>query len=128
MISRMLRNNSFGIISDIQDPPLLLCISAQRRSPPRAVCSAPFCLHCTPMTALPDIYHSVVKYVDNTTIIHYITNNDEQSYQEEMNNHAEWCSADNLLLNVSNAKELILKKRRRRNTPLSASVELRWSR
>ena len=81
---------------------------AQPRSPPRAVCSAPFCSHCTPMTAFPDIYYSVVKYVDNTTIIRYVTNTNEHSYQEAMNNHAKWCSEDNLLLNVSKAKKLLV--------------------
>ncbi len=50
---------------------------------------------------------SVVKFADDTTIIGQITNNDETSYRGEINNLAEWCTENNLLLNVSKTKELI---------------------
>ncbi len=42
--------------------------------------------------------NSVVKSMDDTTIIGQITNNDETSYREEINNLAGWCTENNLLL------------------------------
>ena len=43
--------------------------------------------------------NSTVKYADNTTIIGCIIKNGERSYHEEINNFAEWCTENKLLLN-----------------------------
>lgn len=51
-----------------------------------------------------------MKYVDDTTIINGITNNEESSYWEEINNLAEWYTDKNLLLNVNNTKHELEKK------------------
>ncbi len=51
--------------------------------------------------------NSVVKFVDDTTITGQISNNDETSYQEEINNLAEWCTENNLLPNIRKSNELI---------------------
>ena len=67
------------------------------------MCSAPSHSHSTPMNALTN---SIVKYVDDPTIIGRTVNNDEGSYWEEIN-LAEWCTESNLLLTVSKTKELI---------------------
>ncbi len=58
------------------------------------------------MTAIPNIERCVVKFADDTTIIGQITNNDENSYWEEINNLAEWCTENNLLLSINKIKEL----------------------
>ncbi len=39
--------------------------------------------------------------------------NDEFSYREEINHLAEWCTENNLLLNVSKTKELIVDFRKK---------------
>lgn len=72
-------------------PPLLKC---SIHEPPRAVCSAPSCSHCTVMTALPDIKrkHCLV------CITGRIINNDKGSYREEINNRTEQCTNNILLL------------------------------
>ena len=44
--------------------------------------------------------NSFVKYVDNTIMDH-----NDRSDQEEINNLAEWCEDNNLLLNVSTTKD-----------------------
>ncbi len=49
-----------------------------------------------------------VKFADYTTITGWISNNNETTYQEEINNLAERCTENNLLLNVSKTKELII--------------------
>ncbi|ONI45395.1 hypothetical protein AN641_04260 [Candidatus Epulonipiscioides gigas] len=54
-----------------------------------------------------------MKFADDTTIIGQISNNDEFSYREEINHLAEWCTENNLLLNVSKTKELIVDFRKK---------------
>ena len=58
-------------------------------------------------------------------VIGHVMNNDESSYQKEMNNLAECRTENNLLFSFSKTRELIVdfrKKRRQRNTPLSTSM------
>ena len=43
-----------------------------------------------------------------------ITNNDETAYREEVRDLAVWCQDNNLSLNVSKTKELIVDYRKRR--------------
>ncbi len=65
-----------------------------------------------------------MKFADNTTIVGLIMNNDENSYREEISNLAEWCTENNLLLNVSKTKELIIdfrKNKTRTHTPVYIS-------
>ncbi len=73
------------------------------------------------MTAFRHPKNSTVKYVDDTTIIGRIINNDESSYCKEINNLADWCAENKLLLNVSKTKELIIhfrKKEAKTHTPV----------
>ena len=74
----------------------------------------------TPMTALPHI-NSIIKYVDNTTIICCTINSNDTSYQEEINNLAEWCMQNNLPFSVNKTKGLILDfiNRGQRHTSMS---------
>ena len=58
----------------------------------------PYCLHCTHNCA--PRHHLIVKYTDDTTIIGHITNKDKSSYREGINNHADWCTENNQLLNI----------------------------
>ncbi|KAI4901817.1 hypothetical protein NFI96_010212 [Prochilodus magdalenae] len=56
-----------------------------------------------------------------TPIIGNITNDDERPYREEVKLLTEWCAANNLSLNVSKTKELIIDFRKggRTHTPLN---------
>ncbi len=49
-----------------------------------------------------------MKFADDTTIFGWISNN-----WEEINNLAEWCTENNLLLNVNKIKELIIDFRKK---------------
>ncbi len=78
------------------------------------MCSAPllFTLYthdCNPRHG----ENSIVRFADDTTIIGRISSNDEFSYREEINHLAEWCTENNLLLNVSKTKELIVDFRKK---------------
>ena len=41
-----------------------------------------------------------VKSADNTTVVGLITKGDESAYREEVQRLAEWCSENNLSLNI----------------------------
>ncbi len=66
----------------------------------------------------------IIKFADDTSVVGLIRNNYETHYREEVAQLAEWCGANNLSLNVSKTKEVVMDFRR--PTPLtidSSTVE-----
>ena len=57
---------------------------------------------------------NTIKFVDDTTVVGLITNNDETAYREEVRNLTVWCQDNNLSLNVIKTKEMIVDYRERR--------------
>ena len=53
----------------------------------------------------------IVKFADATTILGLITGNDESAYREVVN-LTTWCQDNNLSLNISKTKEMIVDNRR----------------
>ncbi len=49
-----------------------------------------------------------MKYANDTTISGSTINNNQSLYQDEINNLAEWCTKNDLLLSVSKTKGLII--------------------
>ena len=58
--------------------------------------------------------NTIMKFVDDTTVVCLITDNDETVYREEVRDLAVWSQDNNLFLNVSKTKELIMNDRKRR--------------
>ena len=58
--------------------------------------------------------NSIIKFADDTTVVGLITDNDETAYREEVRELAVWCQDNNLAINVSKTKELIMAYRKRR--------------
>ncbi|KAK3516042.1 hypothetical protein QTP70_003331, partial [Hemibagrus guttatus] len=56
--------------------------------------------------------NSIIKFADDTTVIGLISDNDETSYRAEVQHLVAWCADNNLLLNSSKTKELIIDFRR----------------
>ena len=50
----------------------------------------------------------LVKFADDTTLVGLITKGDEAHYREEVDLLAKWCKDNNLLLNVSKTKEIVV--------------------
>ncbi|KAK1793608.1 hypothetical protein P4O66_011991 [Electrophorus voltai] len=50
----------------------------------------------------------IVKFADDTVVMGLISGNDERAYLEEIKHLENWCQENNLLLNVSKRKELIM--------------------
>ncbi|KAI3352575.1 hypothetical protein L3Q82_005511 [Scortum barcoo] len=67
--------------------------------------------------------NTIIKFAgDDTTVIGLITGDDETAYREEVRALTSWCQDNNLQLNVSKTKELIVDFRRRQreeHAPLS---------
>ena len=53
-------------------------------------------------------------FADDTTAVGLSTDNDETAYREQVRDLAVWCKGNNLSLNVSKTKELIVDYRKRR--------------
>ena len=63
----------------------------------------------------------LVKFADDTTIVGLISDSDESAYREEVDTLTSWCEDNNLSLNISKTKEMIVDYRRRQeeeHTPL----------
>ncbi|KAL0147888.1 hypothetical protein M9458_056809, partial [Cirrhinus mrigala] len=58
--------------------------------------------------------NTIIKFADDITVISLISNNDETAYREEIKHLASWCTDNNLLLNTTKTKELIVDFRKGR--------------
>ncbi|MCI4389835.1 hypothetical protein PGIGA_G00103570 [Pangasianodon gigas] len=61
--------------------------------------------------------NSIIKFADDTTVIGLISDNDESDYRAEVEHLAAWCADNNLLLNTSKTKELIVDFRKEKSMP-----------
>ena len=52
--------------------------------------------------------NTIIKFADDTTVVGHITDNDETAYREEVRDLAVWCQNNNLSLNVTKTKEIIV--------------------
>ena len=57
--------------------------------------------------------NSIIRFADDTTVIGLITGGDETAYRSEVSSWVTWCHKNNLSLNVSKPKEMIVDVRRR---------------
>jgi hypothetical protein len=75
----------------------------------RGACLVPSCPPCSPMTAWPSTTPIPSLSLLTTTVVGLNTDNDETAYREEVRDLAVPCKDNNLSLNVSKTKELIVK-------------------
>ena len=52
--------------------------------------------------------NQIFKFADDTTVTGLITDNDETNYRREIEGIVSWCDNNNLFLNVTKTKELIV--------------------
>ena len=67
--------------------------------------------------------NTIIKLADVTTVVGLITDNDETAYREEVRDLAWWCQNNNLSLNVTKMKEMIVDYRKGapRSSPFSST-------
>ena len=57
------------------------------------------------------------KFADDTVVVGLISKNDETAYREEVEHLTSWCTENNLLLNVTKTKEMVMDFRQSTRTP-----------
>lgn len=62
--------------------------------------------------------NNITKFADDITVVGLICGEDETVYRDEVQRLSGWCSADNLALNTTKTKEIILDFRRKHNADL----------
>jgi hypothetical protein len=72
---------------------------------------------------------SIITFVDDTTVVGLIPNNDDTAYREEVRGLGVWCLQNNLSLNVNKTKEMIVnfRKQQREHVP-TTSTGPQWRR
>lgn len=60
--------------------------------------------------------NTIIKFADDTTFVGLISNCNEVAYRDEMCILVEWCTDNNLSLNIKKTKELVIDFRRHRET------------
>jgi hypothetical protein len=75
--------------------------------------------------------NTIIKFADDTTVVGLITDNNETAYRVEVRELAVWCQDNNLSLNVSKTKDLIMDYRKQVESFKFLGVhitnELSWS-
>ena len=56
----------------------------------------------------------IVKFADDTTVTGFINDNDETNYRNQIESIVSWCNKNNLKLNVSKTKEMVVDFRRKK--------------
>ena len=59
----------------------------------------------------------MVKFSDDTTVVGCVNNANESAYREEVQRLAGWCTNNNMVLNISKTKEIIIDFRKKK-TPI----------
>eukprot|EP00061_Rhincodon_typus_P004168 g21893.t1 len=69
--------------------------------------------------------NTIYKFADDTTMVRQISNDNESEYRKEIVGLVSWCNDNNLSLNVSKTKELIIdfSKKRGEHAPIRAEIE-----
>jgi hypothetical protein len=67
---------------------------------------------------------TIIKFADDTTLVGLITDNDETAYREEVRDLTVWCQDNNLSLNGSTTKELIVDYRKRQGEQAPINVDV----
>jgi hypothetical protein len=59
-------------------------------------------------------FNAIIKFTDDKTVVGLITDDNETTYREEIRDLAVWCQGNNVSLNVSKTKLLIVDYRKQR--------------
>lgn len=54
----------------------------------------------------------IIKFADDTTVIGLIRDNDKTAYRKEVLDLVTWCDVNNLTMNISKTKEMVVYMRR----------------
>ena len=69
--------------------------------------------------------NTIIKFANDTTVVGLIPDNDKTAYREEVRDLARWCQNNNLSLNITKTKEMIVDYRKRRTE--HAPILIAWA-
>ena len=72
--------------------------------------------------SLPGCHIQVFKFVDDTTVVGLIKQNDGSFYHAQVQQLIEWCSSNDLVLNVDKTKEMYVDFRKVKNITSSLFI------
>ena len=64
----------------------------------------------------------IIKFADDTTVIGLISDDDESAYRDDVNHLVRWCASNDLVLNVSKTKEIVVDFRKSKSVPSTLIV------
>ena len=64
----------------------------------------------------------IVKFADDTTVIGLISDDDESAYRDDVKQLVSWCASNDLVLNVSKTKEIVVDFRKSKSVPSTLIV------
>ena len=64
----------------------------------------------------------IIKFADDTTVVGLISKGDESAYRDEVKKLSGWCTENNLALNTSKTKELVIDFRRKQTDLLPLTI------
>ena len=59
----------------------------------------------------------IIKFADDTTVIGLISDDDESAYRDDVKHSVRWCASNDLVLNVSKTKEIVVDFRKSKSVP-----------
>ncbi|KAF7667237.1 hypothetical protein LDENG_00071250 [Lucifuga dentata] len=101
-------------VAIVINPNLHICSDFHRQPPIIQICLwiKDFLSDCSQRVRVGPHINSIIKFTDDTTVVGFISGGDESAYQDEVERLSVWCTDNNLVLNTSKTKELIIDYRR----------------
>ena len=59
----------------------------------------------------------IIKFADDTTVIGQISDDDESAYRDDAKHLVRWCASNDLFLNASKTKEIVVDFRKSKSVP-----------
>ena len=67
-------------------------------------------------------FNLILEFADDSTVVGWISNNDETEYRNEIENLVKWCGNNNLSLHVNKRKEIVINFRKRKGEHAPAYI------
>ena len=67
-------------------------------------------------------HNIIIKFADDTIVIGLISDDDESAYRDDVKHLVRWCASNDLVLNASKTKEIVVDFRKLKSVPSTPIV------